>query len=661
MFREVMESIEREISASRAFQHLMEIHRTDRWFTFSMFRETAEYCAHALRQGGARDVELLELKADGRTAYGDWVIPQAWKAKDAELWVVEPEDAAGRIVRYLDEPCCLVMYSAPTAPEGVEAELVVIEDQAELETADVRGRMLLISSKPKEILDLAVEKGAIGIVSDYIAPLPPIRDRMDLPDAVRWENDCFVPVNEGELFGFSISPRAGDRLRSLARREVGKGRAIRLFARVDTRLYDGTVPMVSGLIPGHEREEVILCTHLYEPGANDNASGCGVSLEIARCLNALIASQELPQPKRGIRFLLGWECAGFMGYAVHHRDRIPDMVAGLNVDMVGGNQDRNRAYLHLRTNPHAAMSYTDHLMRKMIEFFQVERNPLLRWGEDRFGICDNLYADPMIGVPVPSLIQHPDIVWHSSVDTVDRIDPPALKQVATLAATYLYFVADAGYKEASWLASGMATKGMERMGAYREHLLVGVSRDLGAKPSPEKPERLWNRFEEDMVYRLDRELEALYSTLRLVDAEDRSEMERYVGDLAEEITASGETMRRSAERTVHTWTQRVGGVFLRQERDRPRTPDEEEADRIVPVRTVFGSLTFFPLPAERCGRSRWDPYYHYALNCPLFWADGERSLLEIYRLVEKELGKADLRDLLEYVRFLVDRGYMKLR
>ena len=73
-----------------------EIWENDRWFTFSAFERTAAFCERQMREAGLSEVERLPLKADGHTAYGDWVIPRAWDVSEAYLGAAR-WTAAGRL------------------------------------------------------------------------------------------------------------------------------------------------------------------------------------------------------------------------------------------------------------------------------------------------------------------------------------------------------------------------------------------------------------------------------------------------------------------------------------------------------------------------------------------------------------------------------------
>src|SRR5690554_5786843 len=70
---------------NRCYSHIENIYENDRWFDFKHFKKTAEYCLEQMKKAGLSEVEMLPLRADGKTPYGDWVIPRAWDAEEAVL------------------------------------------------------------------------------------------------------------------------------------------------------------------------------------------------------------------------------------------------------------------------------------------------------------------------------------------------------------------------------------------------------------------------------------------------------------------------------------------------------------------------------------------------------------------------------------------------
>lgn len=642
MFHTIARAIARELSGIQARNRVAEIWRTDRYFSFDRFHETAAYCADEMRKAGMHGVEIIPYIADGTTAYGDWIIPRAWDARDATLEILEPSDAAGVLTRYMDDPCSLFMYSAPTAPEGVEAELVSVgggdrpEDYAEV----AQGRILVLTGSPRSARRFARERGAVGMIW--------ARGRPEERNAVPWDNYTFAPRNEEGLFGFSLSAAQADRLNALLEREHVRGRAVRVRAKVDTKLYDGAVDVVTGVLPGETREEVLGLAHLYEPGANDNASGAGLLLEGIRALNALICSGTLSRPRRSLRILLVFEAGGTIAYASTHRDILSRTVAAVNPDMVGEDQTLCGSGLRVHRLPESAPSFADVLLERLMRELVGEEDPLFRWRMRPYTICDNLLSDPMIRVPTPALITLPDRFYHSSLDTPDKVSPETLRKVGLTITTYLYFLAAAGPTEARWLAEEVTSAGgqdlIEEAGRF-------IRRALEAGSDADRIGRLLFDATERLKYIQDRRIEALRSVSHLVGDDESLDLRRLEREIEE-----------ASHRAYHRVTGAISGAC---EADLLEVPIpelsaiERKAASIIPERLKLGVLTLETLPPREEGEYRWKPGWIAPHNLRLFWADGQRSLLEIHRLSSQESGPIDLGELVDYFEFLADHGYVR--
>ena len=459
-YKKVFDVFEEYFDNEQCLKHVGQIYQSDRWFDFSHFRETADYCAEQMKRTGLCEVDMLELSADGRTAYGDWVMPRAWDVSGGILKAVCSDGAEIMLADYKETPACLMMYSAPTPPGGVEAEIVLVDDPSRVDCAEVKGRFIFTDKAPKDVISLARKGGALGIISDYLPVFLGARDsRDDCKDAFRWENNFIYPLNDTGLFGFSLSLRAGCGLRELIDRSAKQGKAIQLCAEVNTRFYDGIVYTVSGLIPGTclPAEEVMICGHLYEPGANDNASGCGVILELAAVLQKGISEGKLPKPSRSIRFVMGFECIGLMGYYINYHERISRAIGAINVDMIGSSAE-DKAKLHIWHNPLSNWSFTDMLLPSLIRAYAGYSGTQIDFSETGFAIGDNLLADPMIGVPTVSMVMHPAESYHSSLDTLDRVDPMVLHRNGIIAGTFLCFLTMPEKSSSEWLLENIDNK-----------------------------------------------------------------------------------------------------------------------------------------------------------------------------------------------------------
>lgn len=414
---------------------LQDIWGNDRLFDFAAFARTAKICEEQMRLAGLADVEILPLRADGKTIYGDWPMPRAWDAHSATLIIA----ATGEVLAdYSVIPTSLAMYSAPTPPGGIRAQVVEVLQGQSVDPASLHGKLLLTSQSANDLVALAQESGAVGIISDFFPLYPGVRDHKEqMKGHSRWDNTFCAPRNDTGLFAFNLSPEAGEKLRTL----LGQG-SVELQACVDTKIYDGETYVVSGAIPGETDEEVFAYGHLYEPGALDNASGCATLLELARCINAAIASGTLPRPQRTLRFVMGWECVGSTAWLLAHPDRRNNTFCGLVADMVG-TESIDNTHMCLWHNPIANYGFTDTLISQLLTAHRAWIGENYPAEEKPFSIgTDNIIGDPYWGIPTVAMITEPALSYHSSMDTPQRIDPAILKRCAVLLGGYLWETAN---------------------------------------------------------------------------------------------------------------------------------------------------------------------------------------------------------------------------
>ena len=649
MFQDSLPPIADACSGERATALATDLWGFDHWFDFTHFKRSADYCAARLEEAGLSAVECISFTADGRTCYGDWVAPLAWDVSEAELRIVAPETLSP--VRYSDSPCALVMWSAPTPPQGIEAEVVWLDDPrfAGLSEASpdtrLRGKLIFTSRHAGEAKRLATRHGAAGVITDHHAVYGGAQFERPL-DKISWMNlwtddPNGWPFVAGDTlaFGFVLSARQGDRLRHLLR----GGQPVQAWARVDSRLYDGTFDLVTGVIPGQQsEEEVLVFAHLYEVGAQDNAGGCAVVLEAARCLNNLIVSGRLPAPRRSIRFVLSWEIYGLLAYRDARPEAMGRIIAGLNLDSLGIPPLRSGARLRIHANPHAQASYTDVLIQRIAE----QILPPGEWAAAPFDTTDAVIADPAIGIPTPWLGEMTSQVWHSSLDTPEKLDPRTLEREGVVTATYLYVIANAGGNEACWLADEVVREYAGRLVKATE-----IEADLAA-------ESAWHTASRRLGHVRECGRHALRSCAQ-VDASPSTCA--HLNRLERHLDSEYDRMR---EALAAALARRAGNALWTPPTGIPLSAAEAEAARLVPRRTVAGGLSLGRLSPDHraeavCVTGGENPRWSRALCCALYWCDGRRSMLEVRDRLEQEVGPLSF-DLFEYFRFLSRHGYLQL-
>src|SRR5205085_2811821 len=99
--------------------------------SFDKLLALARLIAEEMEAAGLEDVRLIEFPADGRTAFGGWVMPKAYDVHAARLTARIGEEAEIVLADYSLNPTSLMLYSLPTPPEGITGELVVADAVAD--------------------------------------------------------------------------------------------------------------------------------------------------------------------------------------------------------------------------------------------------------------------------------------------------------------------------------------------------------------------------------------------------------------------------------------------------------------------------------------------------------------------------------------------------
>lgn len=677
MFKRIMECLKREISGGIALGFLSEITRHHRIQGSPGLRAAVEQVVDALR-GFGLEGEVRRYPADGETYCWSSLLFREWWCRDAELWLREPEEERRPLARWSESRLSLIQRSHPTPRDGIEAEVVHVgkgEEERDYRRVDVEGRIVLTDGDVNRVYEMAVKRwGALGIIYYGMRLFPPVRNEGELDDALQYTSFWWIDEEE-PCFGFVLTPRKGRWLRDLVRKQRRRGKAVEVWARVDAGFERGILEVGEAWIEGEGDEEVILIAHIChpQPSANDNASGCAAIVEAARALRSLISKGELERPGRTIRFLFVPEMTGTYAWLAENEDRLSRMVAALNLDMVGENQTLCGSSLLLERTPDASASYVNALLEAILDEVRGEfknlagtaQYPLYRWAITPFsgGSDHYILSDPSVEVPCPMIIQWPDRFYHTSLDTLDKVDPEMLGRAALIAAVYAYFIASARGEEAEWLMEETASR-------YRRHILERgqreLTRSLGEVEAEEKPGRLLARklekIGEALLYEAKRGVEAVESVKRLSGELDEETAERCIEAIRE--TAEREVKR--VEEAIRRYASKRG---LRLRMRRRRRGIEAEAEALRPRRRFRGPISPRPwlrrLSEEererywRLRRKHRESWVHGVLA--QYWADGQHSLLEIARLIELETGSCNLKYLLELFQLYEKMGLVTLQ
>ena len=408
------------------------------------FFDAAEYVAARARAYGLENVHIERFPA--RQAM--------WDALEAELAVTGPVQQ--RISTLDQVPELLAQHSADG---DLTAELVDVGSglsDASYRGKNIRGKVVLATGEPQPVWRAMGGRGGAALLS---AATGEFFGRRTPPDAVLWGD---APPNALVLM---ISPQQAGQLRTLLKRGPVtvhvRGKA--------ARSLPGAIGMVTGEIPGTRGgADIVLAAHLdhQKPGANDNASGSGTLLELARTLNGLRASNKISKPQRTMRFWWTTEILSEQAYFRQHPEEAKRILLSIVLDQAGGARNAENNLIIIK-NPAWLPSYADDLIENLAEdvkerYASAEHEPdalliaangsrqslrTVYW--DYQPITDEVAFEAReigisgIALAVPSLN-----LIHSSLDTADRLDPTWMKRTALLTLAPALYMASAGAAEA---------------------------------------------------------------------------------------------------------------------------------------------------------------------------------------------------------------------
>ena len=355
----------------------------------------------------------------------------------------------------------LAINSFSTAAGGERFRLIEAgagTSPAAYEGKDVKGAVVLVSGPLGPAWQQAVRaRGAAGVISSDIAPYTRPRET---PDVLQWGN---IPFDEpAGSFGFKATPRAATRLRDA----LAKG-PVTVHVEIETTFHRRPNRTLIVEIAGTSRPEqrVVLAAHVQEPGANDNASGCGSLLAAALGMHEAIGRGALPAPARTITFLWVDEIRGSEQWITDNAARVKQVVAMLSLDMTGEDTSKTGGTFLIEkepdpsalwdrpSDPHSewGASKVDPAMVRGSFLNDLHLAVALRRARNTgWVVRTNPYeggSDHTVftraGVPALLNWHFTDRYYHTNLDTIDKMSAAEMQHVAIAVGTTALFLASA--------------------------------------------------------------------------------------------------------------------------------------------------------------------------------------------------------------------------
>lgn len=651
----VAAALARELSGATAQRNLEFITREHRTRGSRGWHAAGDFVRQQAIAYGLSDAHFEEFAADGKIFYGTQRSRPPWDADFAELWEMRRDGDQWVRERRLASWDAMPVTLAQDSQSGeVTADLVDVGDgssEGDYTGKDVRGKLILAAQQPAAVAELAVARGAAGIVS-YAQNQRTAWWGED-ENLIRWGHlDAFA---EHPSFAFMVSLKQARAFKA----RLARGEVVRLQATVRAATRPGAIELVTATIPGADpqlkSEEVAFSCHLdhQRPGANDNASGCVTILEAARALQRLIGSGEIPRPARTLRFIWPPEIEGTHALLNARPDIASRFKAAIHLDMVGGDPAITKAIFHVTRGPGSLPSFIHDIAASVGALVNRESAAFASTGTARYplvspeggrealqadfadfslGSDHEIYEDNSFGVPAIYMNDWPDRYIHTDKDAATNIDPTKLERVAFIAAASGYILASASAKEAEALWQVLQPAIAERTATMLERRAPLDSTEAANLTT-------WHFARERAV---------VASMQRFLDvpAAVSGRAEQFIGALerATALPAGGRT----------TPSGGGGGVVYRRN---PAIKGPLSAMGYNYLADKYGAARAaqLQLPAFTGAHGSGDLYAYEALN----FVDGRRTIAEIRDALSAELGPVPLNLVVEYLAALESIGLVQ--
>ncbi len=660
MSEKVYDLIVGESSGDRAFYYIMDIapYERDRKSADykGLFMESV-YVVDKLKAAGFEDAKT-EIVGKSKT----------WDGVSADVWEVYPNTA--KLADYRD---LAAMLGQGSQNADVTAELAWVGrgTQAEIDAADLKGKIAVTEASAGRVHDAAVKAGAVGIIS-YYSPRPLI-DPIQIPNSG-------IRGGENATFCINLTPRDGYVLRD----RLLSGEKITVKAKIEATTEETNIEVPTCVIKGanENAEEIILCAHLYEGyvklGANDNISGSAALIEVARTLNQLIESGQIERPARSIRFIWIPEFQGSIPWAQQNKDILSRTLCNINLDMVGLWLSKSQSFycLHRTTmgNPHylndVAESFYHYMGATNKSFVATgmgrpdalkpvvsvtgSRDPFYYSINAHYGASDHeVFSDWGVQAPGVIMITWPDNYYHTSGDRPEICDPTQLHRAIVLAAASAYTIADADAQDAVKIASEVAANGVKRMAIKMKQNLAAMN-DAGA----EEFAALYRaaKFNQDAMF--NNEVATLGTVLELAPAS--ASLKEFVATMQESVKSAWSANNKNIDAAMKVKAAALGvapfkGVSL--------TAAEKAASKVYPKSTAkvkeFGYGVLNSVPRDLMAK------YGFAQRGAVknggeiakLTTNGTNSILDIKKMLDAQFPAADsLETVTKYIEMLKEAG-----
>lgn len=371
----------------------------------------------------------------------------------------EPVNASVKIIgnnefllKYETNRNMIALNSFSTPKGGIDAEVIYISDLRNINKTDVKGKIVFAEFSPSELIHYGVfEGGAVGVLSysnpNYVQP-------EKNTTSIQFRSIPFDEVKKPWAIAMSYASKEA------LKQNLSQGKAT-VHVDVETKIFPSEELTLIADIKGSKKpnERLVFSSHIQEPGANDNASGVGLALEMATLTAKLIKAKNL-KLDRTLTFLWGDEIISTERYIKDDSIRAKGVKWGISLDMVGENTNKTGGTFLIEKMPDPSAIWTrgydkhtewggstltlEQMMPHYLNDFLIEKfktqSKLTNWVIETNPYEGGSDHAPFLEHNIPSVLfwHFTDQFYHTDNDRLDKVSKITLKNVGSAALVSAY-------------------------------------------------------------------------------------------------------------------------------------------------------------------------------------------------------------------------------
>ncbi|WP_405384952.1 M28 family peptidase [Maribacter sp. LLG6340-A2] len=368
---------------------------------------------------------------------------QTWEPVSASLQIVGKNKPlllsdTNRNMTYLN--------SVSTPKQGIKTEVVWLKSLKGFESASIKGKVVFAEMSARKLYKTAIGKGAIGILTyDNPAYLQPEKNTTSI------QFRSLPSQDDGNFWGIALSYEAKENLVAALKKGTTE-----IMVNIQTKRYPSEELTIVADIKGNElpHERLVYSAHVQEPGANDNATGVGTQLEMARTAARLFDEGKIDF-KRTMTFLWGDEIISTRRYIQEDAQRANGIKWGISLDMVGENTSVTGGTFLIEKMPDPSAIWTrgkdkhsewggevlkladmkPHYLNDFIISNFKKQGKYANWVVETNPFEGGSDHTPFLQADIPGLLlwHFTDQFYHTDNDRIDKVSQETMKNVGTAA------------------------------------------------------------------------------------------------------------------------------------------------------------------------------------------------------------------------------------